>query len=854
MVILTEGSDLDSLSSAYALTLLEKDTYILFPYSYSSTVKLAVNYFKEKLKNKILKKENVKNLKKIYIVDTSSMEKIKQALKENKLENFKNITVIDHHEKIKLLPDNFKKIPVSYGACTTYFVKKIKRKKLIIDKEDATLLALGIYEDTGLFKYSNTTKDDVDALKFLVEIGLEFDIINDILTNKIDEKSLKILETAIENLHIWQIKNKKIGISRIFCKDYIPDISGYLNNLKKLHELNAFFLLIISKNKTFIIARSKDINVNEILSAFGGGGHKRAASALIKDIEYEEIEDELEILITKHLLKDETVEKFIIKEFTKVNINEKIENLEEIQDYFLFAVDHENNFKGIVFTRTIKNALKHGIKNLKIKDVLIDDIFIFENNTPVYEAEKTALKASQDIFPVLKNDKPIGYLTKRSLLGAIHLDAFQKEENVFISRIRLTPKMYNFKEKLERYFPLQIIKVLKEVGKTAKDLNMKIYLVGGIVRDIVMQRENLDIDLIVEGDAVELAKEFSQKVKGKFHKFEEFMTAQIKIDSLKLDFATARKEIYEYPGAYPKVEKSTLKEDLYRRDFTINTLAIDITENSFGMLIDYFNGLQDIKNQKIRILHQLSFIEDPIRIFRALRFAGRFDFSLGKYTEKLLKVAVDQNLIKAAASGRINLELNLTFNEEKVVEILALMHKYKVLQQLIPYFEMTEEKLIILERIRDYYSYLTTQFDIKINKSSVYLLGLMYHLPLEISTSILEKFHFENAIKIFEEFFEIKDRITNKLKNSQLYKLLKEINPETTLFLIAFMSSELSQKIIDILSKSKTKIITGKDLINLGMKPSKQFSQIIAQVQDLYLDNKIKSKEEALNFVKKKFL
>ncbi|EDP74276.1 poly A polymerase, partial [Hydrogenivirga sp. 128-5-R1-1] len=374
--------------------------------------------------------------------------------------------------------------------------------------------------------------------------------------------------------------------------------------------------------------------------------------------------------------------------------------------------------------------------------------------------------------------------------------------------------MYNFKQKLEKYFPEKIVNTLKDIGKIAKKLNMKVYLVGGIVRDIIMQRENLDIDIIVEGDAIKLAKEFAKKKKGKFNKFEEFMTAQVKVGNIKFDFATARKEIYEYPGAYPKVQKSNLKEDLYRRDFTINTLAINLTQDNFGILIDYFNSLQDIKNGKIRILHQLSFIEDPIRIFRALRFSGRFNFSLGKTTEKLLKIAIDQNLIKAAAPGRLNLELNLTFNEEKVVEILNLMYKYKVLNQIIPYFEMTEERLIILEKIRDYYIFLTSQLNFKVNKSSVYLLSLMYHLPVESSISILKKLHFEEAIKIFEEFFKIKNKINTGIKNSILYKILKEIKPETTLFLISYLPSEISQKILEVLNKSKERIITGKDLIN----------------------------------------
>lgn len=857
VVLLTEGSDLDSLSSAYALTLLEKDTYIYLPHSYSNSIKIALSFFKNKLNPKIIKNIDVKKLEKIFIVDTSSYEKIKQILNEANINKSIEITAIDHHKSFENFPKDIKKITVNYGACTTYFIKQIEEKNINIDKKDATILALGLYEDTGSFRYSNTTYEDIKALSFLVKKGIDFNILNEILSKRIDEKSLKVINELLENLDISYIENTKIAISKAFCNEYIPDISQYLNLVKEFSDQDALFILIISKNKITIIGRSNGkIDVASILAVFGGGGHKNAAAATIKNADYEEIIDIIETLVLKQILKDRKVEDIAIKNFQVVKENTFLNNIKNLDEPFLFVVDKEGIFKGILFTKTVKNALKHkDVKSLTAKEFSIDDIIVFDSNTPIYEVETKVFSSNQDIFPVLKDKKPIGYISKKSYIASLHISPFEEEKDVFKSRQRLFPKYYNLKHKVKKYFPENIIDIFLQLGNTAKKLNMKIYLVGGIVRDIILGRKNLDIDILVEGDAIKLAYEFAKENGFVFHKFEEFMTAQVKTkDNIKLDFATARREIYEYPGAYPKVEKATLREDLFRRDFTINTLAIDITEENFGILLDYFYGYQDIRNKKIRVLHELSFIEDPIRIFRALRFAGRFGFKLGSHTEKLLKVAIQQNFIKVAPEGRINLELNLTFNEENVIEILFLMDEYKLLNHLIKYFVLNDFRKKVLEKIRDNILYFELIFNKKADKSIIYLLGLLYHLPLEIATEFLEKYYFEKAFKSFEEFYYLKDKINENLKNSEIYEYIKGITLETKIFLISYLPENLSKRILDILNKEKEKFITGKDLISLGLKPSPKFSKIQTEIFKKYLDNEIKDKKQALEYIKQKFL
>jgi len=384
------------------------------------------------------------------------------------------------------------------------------------------------------------------------------------------------------------------------------------------------------------------------------------------------------------------------------------------------------------------------------------------------------------------------------------------------------------------------------------------FVVGGIVRDIVLGKKNLDVDIIVEGDAIELARRYAKEKSLPVHTFEEFMTAQITLETgEKIDLATARKETYTHPGAYPKVEKASIKEDLYRRDFTINTLAIDITEGRFGILVDYFNGLKDIKDRMIRVLHQLSFIEDPIRILRALRFAGRLGFKLGKPTEKLLKLAVDENMLELAPSGRVNLELSYSLKEDKVVDILLLMDRYRVLHSLIPEFYMDEKREELLSRLRDTIISFEMFFEIKIDRVSNYLLALLYHLPFELSYKFLEKYHFHKAVKFFEEYYEVKDLFKElPQKDSELYKKIKFIKKDVLAFISASSDIELSERIIRILKKEEERnlLLSGKDLKKLGIPPSSLYRKILDDVFKKYLDGEIKNKEEALKYVKTKYL
>ncbi|MDI3501353.1 MAG: poly(A) polymerase, partial [Thermoanaerobacter sp.] len=217
---------------------------------------------------------------------------------------------------------------------------------------------------------------------------------------------------------------------------------------------------------------------------------------------------------------------------------------------------------------------------------------------------------------------------------------------------------------------IDLIKLLKEISSKTK---IKSYIVGGVVRDFLLGVKNLDIDVVVEGDGIKFAYTLLSYLKGDIVVYEAFRTATLSYDSISIDVISARKEYYERPAALPTIEFSNIYDDMARRDFTINTLAYDVIEEK---ILDYFNGLEDLKKGFIRVLHPKSFIDDPTRIFRAIRYATRYSFEIEEKTHNLMKESIEN--IRLLSADRIRNEIFLILKESKVKEMIEKLISYGI--------------------------------------------------------------------------------------------------------------------------------------------------------------------------------
>ena len=423
-------------------------------------------------------------------------------------------------------------------------------------------------------------------------------------------------------------------------------------------------------------------------------------------------------------------------------------------------------------------------------------------------------------------------------------------------------KTRNISQFIYERLELSLINTLKQIGTTAYDLGFKAYVVGGFVRDLFLYKKNDDVDIVIEGNGIQFAKKYAKMTNARVHSHEKFNTAVIIYENgFKIDIASARTEYYKSPAALPEVEMSSIKFDLFRRDFTINTLAIGLIPDDFGFLIDFFSAHKDLKDKVVRILHNLSFVEDPTRILRAIKFEQRFNFSIGKLTSRLIHNAVKMDFFKRISGKRVFAELKQILEEENPVLSIIRLNDYKLLQIIHPSITLNKKMINLFDSIKEVLTWYELLF---INepymKWVVYFLGLIQEFDKQTSIEICKNFEVTASFqKIFskERFHSIQTLLwieqNQPLTNSTLYHKLSSYKTELILYMMAKTNNKQTKKSISFyfsnLRNIKTKI-TGKDLKKLSIQPGPVYKEILNTVLNAVLNKEIKNKKDEIAFVK----
>ena len=363
--------------------------------------------------------------------------------------------------------------------------------------------------------------------------------------------------------------------------------------------------------------------------------------------------------------------------------------------------------------------------------------------------------------------------------------------------------------------------------------------------------EESDIDIVVEGDGIAFAKKIADIIGAEVISHDRFGTAKCKLKSgLRLDISTARMEYYDFPAALPIVERSSLREDLFRRDFTINAMAIQLNRLKYGQLIDYFQGYEDLQQRKIRVLYNLSFVEDPTRILRAIRFEQRFAFRMEEQTLEFVRHSAE--LIASVSASRLTVELKLIFEETNPVASIKRLQELEVIE----YITGNGKKININE---------IYELDRILNNGKAKLFWASYIATLFYETTDW----FEKALRfcpiksereVLLDILKLADRTDYKslAKNtnslSQIHRYLKNISTEAIAFYIATVIADelVKKKFLKYLLQRDTLVIPlkGGDLKKLGLRPGPIYKRIFEKLEELVLDERITNKEEALEWLK----
>lgn len=414
-----------------------------------------------------------------------------------------------------------------------------------------------------------------------------------------------------------------------------------------------------------------------------------------------------------------------------------------------------------------------------------------------------------------------------------------------------------------KQLPEELRGLINLASDTASRNNFPAYLVGGFVRDLILRVKNFDIDIVVECNGIKFAEDLCALLKAKLIAHRRFGTATVMLSpNLKIDVATVRKEFYPQAACLPHVTSGTLEDDLRRRDFTINAMGISIDKKDFGALIDFFNGKSDLRGEKIRVLHDLSFIDDPTRILRGVRFEKRYNFRIEPQTLKYLKEAVRLDMLEKVQPQRVRDELILLLKEKDPIKPLKRIQKLAGFGFISPRLKASGETYRLLNSIRSQIGWFRRKLSRhrQIDAWLVYFMGLLDSLNSAGIKSVCKKFALPkgeekrilSSKKLSRKF--IRELIRDKVKPSKIFRMLQPLSYETLLLLKAkYKNRNIRKHIEDFLINYNTVRIhiSGHDLRNLGINPGPAYQKIFREILDARLDGLVKTKEEELALIKK---
>ncbi len=408
----------------------------------------------------------------------------------------------------------------------------------------------------------------------------------------------------------------------------------------------------------------------------------------------------------------------------------------------------------------------------------------------------------------------------------------------------------NLAPSIKEHLSETLILFLKNAGDIAEKHQQRLYLVGGTVRDLLLERVNLDIDMVVEGDGIKLAQTIATQLKANMTVHPRFGTAKIRWGNRSVDFATARAETYARPGALPKVKSGTIKDDLARRDFTINAMAIELNPRHFGELIDPFGGRQDLKKKLVRVLHEKSFIDDATRIWRALRYEQRLDFRIEPATRLLIKRDIDK--LKTISGDRIRHELELILKEELPEKVLCRAYEIGVLTKLHPNLKGDDWLTETFKTAREHCGQDMPHPDF-------YLSLLFYRLTKNDLEGLIKYLHFtKETANILRDTLAVKAKsrelVIPGLAPSEVYEILHGYHLIAYAANVIGADSETAAEHIELylnVLRHVNPALSGEDLKKLDVPKGPKIKEILAKLRDARLDGKINNKKEEEEMVKR---
>ncbi|HET6352538.1 MAG TPA: CBS domain-containing protein [Coriobacteriia bacterium] len=848
--------DFDAYASTVAATKLFPGSRGVFLGSQNANVRAFHNLHEEFLDFVDLKGLDLDAIESIVMVDTRDPGRIGE-LGEVALRPGVEVIVYDHHPAQEGDIEGADDRSCDAGSTTSILVHEIEERAIELAPLEASLLLLGIHEDTGSLTYPGTTAYDAEAAAYLMEVGADLEVLNNFLARSLDPAQRALLDQLASTLEVWDINGQQVAVGTAVADEYVDSASVLTHYIVEDMGFKVAVAVVDMPERMQVVARSRiaEIDVGAVMADLGGGGHAQAASAGFRAGDVAEVLARVRESLGRHVPPPMRACDLMSAPVRTVEPEATMAEAGELMSRWGHGglpVVEGDQLVGLVTRKDVDKALRHGLGHAPVTGFMTHDVVTVEPSVDMYSLERLLATRGIGRVPVVERGAVTGIVTRKDVLRAEHGDAYL-DRRLAIAHPEASQR---FSEAVEQLLPEYASAALHVLGEVSATLDRRAHVVGGFVRDMLLGRPNLDIDLVVEGDGVSFAEEAARVMGARAKVHHRFGTAVIVVSrDFHIDVASSRSEYYVRPGALPTVERSSLRQDLFRRDFTINAMAACIQPECFGQLADPFGGLGDLEKGRVRVLHGLSFVDDPTRLLRAARFEVRYGFAMDAGTEGQARRAVEMKLLDEVSGARIREELLDIIDEADPVAVLSRLGEIGALEYLLPEGAKVKAAVKDARAVQDALADFKRFEKVRAERRIAFVTSMAWSDSVPATERWIHRFRFGKAYSIVATTLAQRGSAALRalqdkrgMRDSRLFHALDALPPEALVVLWARANERGRARIDRFLGElAQTKpAVSGTDLIEMGYRPSETFTAILARARDDRLDGRCVGRDAEL--------
>jgi tRNA nucleotidyltransferase (CCA-adding enzyme) len=913
LVLCHRTADFDVLGAAVGITCWHPGTQIVLTGGGHPGVQAFLALYRDEFPMLEMRAVHPAQIRHLTIVDTQRRELLGNAAAWLDLPGV-SISLYDHHLEADADIPAQAGIPAqtvqleAVGATTTLIVEHLQREQISLSTAAATVMALGIHADTGSLTYENSTARDALALAWLIQQGAHQRAIGEFSEPGLSPTLQALLTQGLAQLQITTHQGYHLASVLLPTPDYTPGMSTLAAHLITLAETDALLLGNLYHNhadspRLAVIARARKpgINLHALLQPWGGGGHTSAAALTLKTDAPEVVMADLLAQLCQQLPPPVVARSIMSAPVRTIRpettIDEARRTLLRYGHSGLSVVDAQGQLLGMISRRDLDIALHHGFGHAPVKGYMSAPVRTITPETPLTEIANQMAQHDIGRLPVVAAGQLAGMVTRTDVLRQLYQMQQRPPAHPNPDEFSSGDAGAHLQQRLQAYLPLPLWQLLQKMAQRARERGWQLYLVGGAVRDLWLaaspeQYLVREFDLVVDGVAnsatetsiepadsppaagVILAESWrSEHPEVQVQVYGQFQTAALHwgndsaLPGFSVDIATARTEFYPYPAAHPEVSASSIRQDLYRRDFTINALAIRLTPvGEAGELLDFFGGISDLEQRQICVLHPNSFIEDPTRIFRAVRFAVRLGFDLEPQTEAYIRHAIASGVYQRleqrkapSLQSRLRNELSYLLQAKYWVAALELLGNLGALSclhpQLIPSAQLWRRM-----RLADRWLQHLAQASVSVQSWQLMLETLIAGLPPEHREMVAANLNLspdsQHRLQILDASQQqINQQISTTMLPSEIVLHLQAFEVPLLILVASQSRAPIRRLLWRYLNHWRwvKPLLNGNQLQQLGYRRGPQLRHILEAVRAATLDGQITNVASATAYVQDQF-